>query len=268
MFLGITPNNVSGQNISYANSLHFLNTPNGYISFGPADATRAHIQTDAPFFEFNKGILSYGDLTMNGNSTINGHSATNGSSSILFTPSPWSIAMNVKIVDNSHKGETKVINASVDVGGASNDIFTVWGNGVVNAKKVYAEEVEVRADAMGTNWPDYVFKTNYSLMSLYELESFINKNSHLPNVPSEEVVLEKGINLGEMDAVLLRKIEELTLYVIQQQKEIGKLTKITEQIDNRSNPVFAILMNILMLWDLNLSLATNSSCALRERSQK
>ena len=80
-----------------------------------------------------------------------------------------------------------------------------------------AEEVIVKLEA---NWPDFVFKSNYNLMSLAEVEKYIEENNHLPNVPSEKEVIEEGIALGEMDAKLLRKVEELTLYVIQLKKEI------------------------------------------------
>ncbi|MFT5890260.1 MAG: hypothetical protein ACI9Y7_000350 [Dokdonia sp.] len=71
-----------------------------------------------------------------------------------------------------------------------------------------------------TTWADYVFKDDYILKPLEEVEDFIKQNGHLPNVPSEAEVLENGIELGAMNAKLLEKIEELTLYLIEQQKEI------------------------------------------------
>ena len=87
--------------------------------------------------------------------------------------------------------------------------------------KIRAEEIEVQLPV----WCDYVFSDQYQLRSISELEVFIERNRHLPEVPSEQEVLNKGINLGEMDAILLKKIEELTLYTIQQQKEIDELKK-------------------------------------------
>ena len=69
---------------------------------------------------------------------------------------------------------------------------------------------------------------------LDSVETFIQKNSHLPNVPSAQEVSEKGINLGNMDAVLLQKIEELTLYTIQQQKELNEQQKELEQEKNKN----------------------------------
>lgn len=65
-----------------------------------------------------------------------------------------------------------------------------------------AREIKVEA---GT-WSDFVFDDNYKLKSLYEVESFIKENNHLPDIPSEKEVMKKGINLGEMDAKLLQKI--------------------------------------------------------------
>ncbi len=73
------------------------------------------------------------------------------------------------------------------------------------------------------SWPDFVFGNNYKLMNLYELEQFINANQHLPNVPSAEEVSANGIDLGEMNAVLLQKVEELTLHIIELQKQIDEL---------------------------------------------
>lgn len=72
-------------------------------------------------------------------------------------------------------------------------------------------------------WPDYVFKKDYKLMPLEDLSTFISKNGHLPNVPSEKEVQENGADLGEMNRILLEKIEELTLYTISQQREIEDL---------------------------------------------
>ena len=76
-----------------------------------------------------------------------------------------------------------------------------------------------------TKWADFVFEKNYKLLPLAEVEKYINENKHLPSVPSEKEVKENGINTAEMDAILLQKIEELTLYIMQQQKEIDALKK-------------------------------------------
>lgn len=73
------------------------------------------------------------------------------------------------------------------------------------------------------SWPDFVFGNSYKLMNLYELEQYINANRHLPEVPSAEEVSASGIDLGEMNAILLQKVEELTLHIIELQKQIDEL---------------------------------------------
>lgn len=90
------------------------------------------------------------------------------------------------------------------------------------AGKIVAEEIKV---ALQNNWPDYVFLKDYSLPNLYEVEKYIRKNGHLKNIPGSKEVEDSGINLGEMNGLLLRKIEELTLYTIDQQKKIDNLEK-------------------------------------------
>jgi trimeric autotransporter adhesin len=87
-------------------------------------------------------------------------------------------------------------------------------------KGILAEKVKVSVQA---NWPDYVFGKDYSLMPLKEVENYITTNNHLPEVPSAEVIAKDGLDLGKMDATLLKKVEELTLYLIEQSKKIEVL---------------------------------------------
>ncbi|MFA5463747.1 MAG: hypothetical protein WC265_06695 [Dysgonamonadaceae bacterium] len=132
----------------------------------------------------------------------------------------WSSASLIK-VNRDHSRAISVVNTD----GTEEEVFTIWGNGILNAQKIYAKEVEVRLDAMDKYWFDYVFYEDYKLMSLSELEKFINTNKHLPEIPSEKEVKENGINLGEMQGKLLLKIEELTLYIIEQEKQLKDLQK-------------------------------------------
>jgi hypothetical protein len=75
-----------------------------------------------------------------------------------------------------------------------------------------------------SSYPDYVFKPNYQLRSLDELAGFIEENGHLPNVPSEEdVAAHGGINISELQVALLEKVEELTLYTLEQHQKITEL---------------------------------------------
>jgi hypothetical protein len=82
---------------------------------------------------------------------------------------------------------------------------------------ILTEKVKVATYA---NWADYVFANEYELKSLKEVENFIHKNKHLPNIPSAKEVKEQGLDLGEMQAKQMEKIEELTLYIIQMNKEM------------------------------------------------
>ncbi len=80
------------------------------------------------------------------------------------------------------------------------------------------------------NWPDYVFEEKYSLLPIAELEQYIQKNKHLPNIPSASQIEKDGIDLGANQTILLQKIEELTLYIIDQHKRIERLEKQNSQI--------------------------------------
>jgi hypothetical protein len=95
---------------------------------------------------------------------------------------------------------------------------------------VIAEEVVVKLHG---SWPDYVFEDGYMLKSIEEVENFINVHGHLPEVPSAQHVAADGISLGEMNALMMKKIEELTLYVIGQQKEINELKDKLADIENQ-----------------------------------
>jgi hypothetical protein len=79
---------------------------------------------------------------------------------------------------------------------------------------------EIKIDLLGAMVPDYVFEKSYSLPSLEEVKSYIDQNKHLPEVPSAKEMESNGVNLGEMNMLLLKKIEELTLYVIEQNKKL------------------------------------------------
>lgn len=81
-----------------------------------------------------------------------------------------------------------------------------------------------------TDWTDYVFKDDYDLKSTEEVEEFIKGNKHLPNVPSAQEVSKNGVDIVEMDATLLRQIEELWLHVIELKKENDTLKKDIETL--------------------------------------
>lgn len=94
---------------------------------------------------------------------------------------------------------------------------------------ILTEKLKV-ADHSGTDWADFVFNKDYNLMSLKDVEKFIKNNNHLPNVPSAQEIANNGIDVAKMDATLLQKIEELTLYVIELQKQNQLLSKKIEKL--------------------------------------
>ena len=96
--------------------------------------------------------------------------------------------------------------------------------------KVICEELRIQNS---TIWPDYVFNEDYKLKSLDELEKEIQAANHLPGVPSAEEVKENGVAVGEMQRIMMEKIEELTLYVIQLKKENDKLNARINQVENK-----------------------------------
>jgi archaellum component FlaG (FlaF/FlaG flagellin family) len=109
-----------------------------------------------------------------------------------------------------------------DIGiGTTNPDMKLTVNGNIHAKEV---KIDLSIPA-----PDYVFKENYNLRSIEDVEKFIKKNNHLPEIPSAKEFEKNGIMQAEMDMNLLKKIEELTLYTIQQQKEI---TEQKEKVQN------------------------------------
>lgn len=94
-------------------------------------------------------------------------------------------------------------------------------NGTIHSKEV---KVDLNVPA-----PDYVFANDYKLRNLQELENYVNENSHLPEIPSAKEFEKNGIQLAEMNMALLKKVEELTLYVIEQQKNTENLKKTVEE---------------------------------------
>ena len=120
-------------------------------------------------------------------------------------------------------GDIYFVNGSVGIGTvAPQERLSV--NGKMRAKEV---KVEV------ANWPDYVFDSSYNLLPLQQLWDFIKAHKHLPAVPSAKEVQEGGIELGSNQAILLKKIEELTLHLIDMDLMIKELRKENQEIKNR-----------------------------------
>ena len=128
---------------------------------------------------------------------------------------------NVDFVAGTKMMLTK--DGNLSIGTMNPGIFKLAVNGNVRAKEVKVE----------TGWSDFVFEDDYDLPTLEEVEKFIDVHKHLPEIPSAKEVEENGVNLGEMDSKLLQKIEELTLYVIEQNKKIRALENKNKILEKR-----------------------------------
>ncbi|PWL39608.1 hypothetical protein DKG77_01885 [Flagellimonas aquimarina] len=133
----------------------------------------------------------------------------------------------LQLEDGSGNVRMKVqSNGKVGIGTAAPDSkLTVKGN-------IHAEEVKVDLSVPG---PDYVFKKGYGLKSLEEVQNYIEQYGHLPNIPSAKEMEEDGIQLGEMNMKLLEKIEELTLYTLEQEKKLKEMDELKSKVTNQEN---------------------------------
>ncbi len=138
------------------------------------------------------------------------------------------------ILGNNVTGDQLFVNSNGTVGvGSGNLLYVNSTNGTVGVGtstpktgyklsvegKIACRELKVETAA----WPDYVFESNYKLLSLPELENFISTNNHLPGIPSATELEQDGISVGDMQNKLMQKVEELTLYVIDLQKQNDEL---------------------------------------------
>ncbi len=132
-----------------------------------------------------------------------------GSQNTMTTP------YTLQVGGTSYFSGSSLFNGNVGIGTNSpSEKLSVDGN--IKTKKLIVTQ---------NNWPDYVLRSGYKLRPLAEVERFIKQNNHLPDMPSEKEVSEKGVNVGDNQALLLKKIEEMTLYIIDQQKQINELKK-------------------------------------------
>jgi hypothetical protein len=158
----------------------------------------------------------------------------NGTSGFLGLYGPSSTANGLKVggvlisdaYDYANPAKTDlIVKGRVGIGtpltSNPND-YTLAVNGRIGAK-------DVRVENFSVTWPDYVFNSDYKLPSLQEVALFIKKHKHLQDVPSAGEVEKNGQSLAEMNAILLKKVEELTLYLISQDERISNLEQELEK---------------------------------------
>lgn len=140
-----------------------------------------------------------------------GNSSGTGFEFLNHTPSTY-----VSLVRIQKNGKVAIGNTNMDISSSSYNLFVEKG--------IMTERVRVAIKNSG-DWSDYVFGKDYKLMPISDVIKYTTENKHLPEMPSADEVVKNGIDVGEMNAKLLQKIEELTLYVGQQQKEIEDLKR-------------------------------------------
>lgn len=110
--------------------------------------------------------------------------------------------------------------AAEGIAGPTAYFGSVYAGTMLAAKEIHTDELHISPDwETEVQWPDYVFSKDYNLMKLSDVEAYIERNGHLPEIPSANEVMRNGISVAETSARLLQKVEELTLYVIEQQKQ-------------------------------------------------
>ena len=199
--------------------------PSGNVGIGTANPLRKlHVEGDAKITD------------LGGNGTRMVVADDNGVLSTQAIPAPGSggfwtansddIYYNSGLVGigTSSPQEALHINGNVLASGTMSlgTVNVVPGYKLFVEEGILAEKVKVALEN-SSDWSDYVFKEDYSLRSLDEVDQYIQTHQHLPEVPSARELVESGIDVVQMDATLLKKIEELTLYVIELKKELKEV---------------------------------------------
>ena len=136
----------------------------------------------------------------------------------------------ISLKDNNN--DTQILldpSGAVGIGTANTSGFQL---AVAGNEGIIAEKVTIKLESQ---WPDFVFEENYNLPPLEHVEEYINNIGHLENIPSTEDVKKNGIELGEMNTKLLEKIEQLTLYLIEQNKKNKELENRIKNLEGTIN---------------------------------
>ncbi|HEX5654293.1 MAG TPA: hypothetical protein VFX58_14525, partial [Chitinophagaceae bacterium] len=120
------------------------------------------------------------------------------------------------------------VNGNMVIGGSAVNPATGYSLSIDG--RVICEEARVQNNV---DWPDYVFRENYKLLPLDQLEKIIREQGHLPNIPPASIVKKEGFDLGGMNARLLEKIEELTLYILQLENKNKDFENRLKKLENK-----------------------------------
>jgi hypothetical protein len=163
-------------------------------------------------------------IAAQGNTGIGNPNPTNQNGTIWPTPLAKLHVNGTNILggNSAITGDTALQRRWVNLGLNSNASWGLWVD-----KGVVATDYAITTAA---NWADFVFDDNYKLRPLAEVERFIKLNKHLPEIPSAQTIRDKGYTLQDMNTRFMQKIEELTLYTIEQDKQINLLKKQLEEL--------------------------------------
>lgn len=124
------------------------------------------------------------------------------------------------------------VNGNLGIGTTTTGAYKLAVEGTIGARRIQVKQ---------TSWADFVFKPTYNLPSLCTVEKYINENQHLPGIPAESDVIAQGVDLGEMNKLLLQKIEEITLYLIEEHKSNEALKEENEKLKKRVDRIMSLL---------------------------
>ncbi len=232
----IMPNGRVGLGIGNINPPVALSVLTNYVG----DAVEVKYNSSG-FVRLHANSLSSGNwnpITAAGDAgLIYGNNAVNNglNTSFGFVLAPWS---------NSMSGIHMDLNGNVGIYANDTKGYQLAVNGAAIFTKVVVHTYP---------FPDYVFDSTYRLAPLASIETYIQTNHHLPEIPSADSVQENGLDIGNNQAVLLKKIEELTLYLINQQKELQKLKRLGRKLQEQEKEI-----KILKKRDLELERKLNN----------
>jgi len=186
------------------NMLHVHGNADGYGYLRISDALTGSGNADGARFGFNSGVLRIQNFENTGISML-----VNGSNEALTIANTGNIGVGTTLPSEK-----------------------LAVNGNVRAKKIIVTQ---------TNWPDYVFDAAYKLPPLKQVDRFITKHKHLPDIPSAKEVEEKGVSVGDQQALLLKKIEELTLYLIKQERQMDIMKKEIKKVKQENQTIKNVL---------------------------
>jgi hypothetical protein len=192
--------NTSPSNFSFVNINGFENNFGPYLIRGGTESSSVFIVRTNGSTEIGDGSLTTSVLRIKGSTAMD--------STLVIGKTTNANATFLSVKGNA-QFDTKVV-----IGSAS----TPSGYRLYVSDGILTEKVKVAVKST-SNWSDFVFDKDYQLLSLGEVETYIQKHKHLPGIPSAEEVVKEGIDVATMDAKLLQKIEELTLYMIELKKE-------------------------------------------------